>query len=108
MLCYSCHNKQELVETIKPVEEKNNLSQALKFGQNLLNELLLPPWTNSDEEKKFSSFPEALAFIQVSEMMAGKLLSLLPPDQNATLMVDNVSTILLQTILSSHSNRYIF
>ena len=107
MICYSCHhNQDEKLTTSNTVEVKNNLTEALEFGENMLNELLSPPWTSSaGEEKKFSSLASALAFIQVSEMMAGKLLSLLPPGENATLNIDNVSTILLQTILSPHSSR---
>lgn len=83
------------------------MSEAVEFGKNLLNELLLPPWTTSDEEKKFESIQEALAFVQVSEMIAGKILSLLPPGQNATLKIDKVSTILLQTIPESDKTRYV-
>ena len=106
MVCYSCHhNPDGKLTTSNTVEVENNLTEALEFGENMLNELLSPPWTSSAEEKKFSSLASALAFIQVSEMMAGKLLSLLPPGENATLNIDNVSTILLQTILSPHSSR---
>ena len=82
------------------------MSEAVEFGTNMLNELLLPPWTMSDEEKKFESIQEALAFVQVSEMIAGKILSILPPGQKATLSIDKVSTILLQTIPESHKTRY--
>ena len=82
------------------------MSEAVEFGTNMLNELLLPPWTLSDEEKKFESVQEALAFVQVSEMIAGKILSILPPGQKATLSIDKVSTILLQTIPESHKTRY--
>ena len=106
MICYSCHNSRD-EKPRNQVEEENKLSEAVEFGKNLLNELLLPPWTTSDEEKKFESIQEALAFVQVSEMIAGKILSLLPPGQNATLKIDKVSTILLQTIPESHPTRYI-
>ena len=107
LVCYSCHtSRDEKLTTSTNQEEENKLSEAVEFGTNMLNELLLPPWTMSDEEKKFESIQEALAFVQVSEMIAGKILSILPPGQKATLSIDKVSTILLQTIPESHKTRY--
>ena len=112
--CYKCESIEIAINSTKkphfesdqatkiPKLETDQLKDALEFGQELLTEILKPPWTSNIE-----NINEALAYIQVSETIAGKLLALLPPGEKAVLKIENVSTIYMETIPSATGKRFV-
>ena len=68
----------------------------MEFGENLLKNLLQYPWSN--RKTTISSASEALAFLKVTEFVAGKIIGLMSIGQNLTLEVAPLFQIHLQVI----------
>ena len=81
-----------------------NLTLVLEFGENLLNNLLQYPWSN--KKTTISSATEALAFLKVTEFVAGKIIGLMSIGQNLTLEVAPLFQIYLQ-VVNLKQHRYI-
>ena len=72
------------------------MTLVLEFGENLLNNLLQYPWSN--RKTTISSATEALAFLKVTEFVAGKIIGLMSIGQNLTLEVAPLFQIYLQVV----------
>ena len=87
---------------ILSTSKSRNSAETKHFGHKVFNELLEPPWMHKDIE----NVSKAWAFVKVSEMIAGRLITSLLPGETAEFYVKNVSKIYLE-VFQPNENRYV-
>ena len=95
VICYKCVPRDQNEQAGKKLELEKPALSSLEFGQNLLNALLKPPWWTGSQ---IESVSQALAFVKVAELVAGKLLVSLQPGQEQILRVDRVANLHLKVV----------